>query len=269
MSPPGSVSPRPLPVAIALAVTLAGVGAMFASGFLAPRLGLGLRAQIAFGTVLLAVPALGALVLRPPAWPAAAGRPPSERTLALSGLLGGALWVGSVGLMELQSAVWPPDPRYLEVFRSIHRALAPSGPLDALVSVAVIAVLPGICEELVVRGVLLPSLAGALPGAAAVVASAALFGAMHGDAYRFAFTFAVGLVFGALRLRTGSLWPPVVAHVTLNTLTFLIAPLVDDPSQAYTPQPALGLACLLAGAAVAWPLLRALGPSVDSPGSAA
>ena len=60
-----------------------------------------------------------------------------------------------------------------------------------------------------------------------------------------------------------------MVHVTLNALTFLIAPLVDDPSQAYTPQPALGLACLLAGAAVAWPLLRALRPSVDSPGSAA
>ena len=269
MSPPGSVSSRPLPVAIALGVTLAGVAAMFASGVLAPRLGLGLRAQIAFGTLLLAVPVLGALVLRPSAWSAAAGEPPSERTIALSGLLGGALWVGSIGLMELQSAVWPPDPRYLELFRSIHRALAPNGPLDALVSVAVIAVLPGVCEELVVRGVLLPSLARAIPGAGAVIVSAALFAAMHGDAYRFAFTFAVGLVFGALRLRTGSLWPPVVAHVALNTLTFLIAPLVDDPSQAYTPQPALGLACLVAGTAVAWPLLRALRPSVDSPGSAA
>ena len=59
------------------------------------------------------------------------------------------------------------------------------------------------------------------------------------------------------------------AYLTLNTLTFLIAPLVDDPSQAYTPQPALGLACLLGGAAVAWPLLQALRRSVDSPRSAA
>jgi len=269
MSPPGSVSPRPLPVALALAVTLLGVGAMFAGGAFAPRLGFGLRAQIAFGTVLLALPALGALAARPPAWLAAAGRPLSRRALALSGLLGAALWVGSVGLMELQSAVWPPDPQYLEMFRSLHRALAPSGPLDALVSVAVIAVLPGLCEELVVRGLLLPSLARALTGAGAVVFSAALFAAMHGDSYRFAFTFVVGLVFGALRLRTGSLWPPVVAHVTLNTLTFLVAPLVDDPEQAYNPQPALGLACLVAGSAVAWPLLRALRPSVDSPGSAA
>jgi membrane protease YdiL (CAAX protease family) len=269
MSPPGSVSPRPLPVPIALAVTLVGVLAMVGSGAVAPRLGLGLRAQIAFGTLLLAVPAAGALLLRPSAWPATAGRRLTERAVALSGLLGGALWVASVGLMELQSTVWPPDPAYLELFRGIHRALAPSGPLDAVVSVLVIAALPGLCEELVVRGVLLPSLARSIPGAWAVVVSATLFAAMHLDAYRFAFTFVVGLVFGALRLRSGSLWSSVTAHVALNTLTFLVAPLVDDPNQAYTPQPALGLACLVAGATVAWPLLRALGPSVDSPGTAA
>jgi membrane protease YdiL (CAAX protease family) len=92
-----------------------------------------------------------------------------------------------------------------------------------------------------------------------VVASAFLFAAMHLDAYRLLFTFTVGFVLGMLRLRTGSLWPSIFAHVTLNALTFAIAPLVDDPAQPYTPQPALGLACLVAGAALAWPLLLALG----------
>ena len=247
----------------ALVVTCLGVAAMF---LLAPRigLGLGLRGQIAFGTVLLAVPALGALVVRPPAWRAALGQGVvAERTAALSTLLGAALWVGSIGLMEMQSLAAPPPPRYLEAFRAIHSALTPTGPLDTLVSLAVIAVLPGLCEELVVRGVLLPSLVRPLGPAGAVVSSALLFAAMHLDPYRFLFTLTVGLVLGVLRLRTGSLWPPVFAHVTLNALTFAIAPLVDDPSQPYTPQPALGLACLVAGAAVAWPLLRALGRGPD------
>jgi membrane protease YdiL (CAAX protease family) len=262
MSPPGSESPRPLPALLALAVTALGVAAMFASGLLAARLGLGLglRGQIALGTVLLAVPALLALVARPPAWTAALGSAAvPHRTAALATLLGAALWVGSLGLMELQSLVSPPPPEYLEAFRAVHRALAPSGPLDMLVSLAVIAVLPGLCEELAVRGALLPSLVRPLGVLGAVLASAFLFAAMHLDAYRFLFTFTVGLVLGVLRLRTGSLWPPIFAHVTLNALTFAIAPLVDDPAQPYTPQPALGLACLLAGAAAGWPLLRALG----------
>ena len=52
----------------------------------------------------------------------------------------------------------------------------------------------------------------------------------------------------------------MIAHASLNALTFLIAPYVDDPSQAYTPQPVLGLACLVAGCALALPLLRQLAP---------
>jgi membrane protease YdiL (CAAX protease family) len=268
MSTPGSESPRPLPALLALAATALGVAAMFASGLLASRLGLGLglRAQIAFGTVLLAVPALATLVARPPAWRAALGPADvSHRTSALSTLLGAALWVGSIGLMEMQSLVSPPPPAYLDAFRAIHRALAPVGPLDTLVSLAVIAILPGLCEELVVRGVLLPSLVRPLGPTRAVVASALLFAAMHADPYRFLFTLTVGLVLGLLRLRTGSLWPTVFAHVTLNALTFAIAPLIDDPAKPYEPQPALGLACLVAGAAVAWPLLRALCPGPSRP----
>jgi membrane protease YdiL (CAAX protease family) len=168
--------------------------------------------------------------------------------------------------MELQSLVAPPTPEYLDAFRAIHQALAPRGPLDALVSVLVIAALPGFCEELVVRGVLLPSLARVLGGAwVAVAVSAVLFAAIHLDAFRFLFTLSIGLVLGVVRLGTGSLWPSVCAHATLNALTFVVAPLVDDPTKPYTPSPALGAACLLAGAAVTWPLLRALAARVDSP----
>ena len=160
----------------------------------------------------------------------------------------------------------PQIKKDLEAFRTIHRALAPEGPLDGLVSLAVIAVLPGLCEELVIRGVLLPALLARLAPSLAVGASAFFFAVMHADPYRFLFTFTIGALLGALRVRTGSLWPPVIAHVTLNTLTFLVAPLVDDPAQPYTPQPALGLVCLVAGAAVSAPLLRALRREPPSPG---
>ena len=261
MSPPGSVSPRPLPVPLAVAVAALGVTAMLASPVLALRLGpgLGIRAIVALGTILLALPALAALVARPAAGRAALGSGIfAPRTAVLSLLLGAALWVGSIGLMEMQSLFFPPSAETLDFFRRLHAALAPSGVLDGLVSLVVIALLPALCEELVMRGVLLPSLAARIAPAPAVTLTAAAFALIHFDPIRLLFTFVLGLVLGALRLRTGSLWPSVMVHLTLNALTFLIAPLVDDPSQAYTPQPALGLACLLAGAAVAWPLLQAL-----------
>jgi uncharacterized protein len=253
-------------------VTALGVTAMLGSPVLAQRLGagLGLRAILALGTTLLALPSLAVLAARPAAGRAALGSGLFARRVAvLSLLVGGALWVGSIGLMEMQSLFFPPSAETLDFFRRLHAALAPSGLLDGLVSVVVIALLPALGEELVMRGVLLPSLASRVSPARAVVLTAAVFAVIHFDPIRFLFTFVLGLVLGALRLRTGSLWPSVVVHLTLNTLTFLIAPLVDDPTQPYTPQPVLGLACLVAGAAIAWPLLRALGPSVDSPGTAA
>ena len=253
----------------ALAVTAAGIAAMLGGSVaLAARTTLGLRAQIALGTLLLALPAAAALLLRPDLWPAVRGaRRVTGRTAGLSLVLGAALWVASAGLMEVQSLIAPPPPAYLDAFRAIHQALAPRGIVDGLVSILVIAVLPGVCEELVVRGVFLPSLARGLAAAAsplpseparhgpgawiAVGVSALLFAAIHLDPYRFLFTFVLGLIFGLLRLGTGSLWPSVVAHASLNTLTFAVAPFVDDPSQPYTPSPLLGIVCLAAGTAVA------------------
>ncbi len=256
---------RPLPAAAAIAVAILGVLAMTSPPLLGLRLG-GLRAQIALGTLLLALPALLALLVRPVFLRAALGPGPlSGRALALSAALGAALWVASVGLIELQSLVVPPAPEYLELFRRLHQALAPSGPIDALVSLLVIAALPGLCEELLVRGALLPALVRPLGPGGAVAASAILFAAMHLDAYRFLFTLSVGVVLGIVRLSTGSLWPSVVAHVMLNTLTFLVAPLVDDPSKPYTPEPLLGFAALAAGTAVAAPLLRRLRPAAPPP----
>lgn len=268
MSHPGSLSPRPFRPGFALALCALGLGAMLAGPLAAYRLGLGLsvRGQVALGTVLLALPAVAALLAEPSAGRAAWGPgAPTPRTIGLSLLLGAALWVGSLGLMETQSLAFPPSPETLDLFRRLHAALAPDGFADGLVSLAVIAFLPAVCEELVMRGVVLPSLAARLGALPAVLLTAAAFALIHFDPVRTLFTFVLGLLLGLLRLRTLSLWPPVVVHSTINALTFFVAPLVDDSSRAYTPQPALGLACLAAGALVAWPLLRALRPSVDSP----
>ncbi len=255
-------APKPsLDPALAVVLTLAGVAAMLAGGTLVARSSLGLRAQIAIGTFALAAPALLVVLGHGRARRAVLGEARIvKRTALLSVLLGAGLWLASLGLMELQSLLMPPPPQYLEAFRALHKALVPTGPLDLLVSLVVIAVLPGLCEELVMRGVLLPSLASWLPSLTAVLVSAALFAAIHRDPYRFLFTFTIGVVLGLVRLSTGSLWPPVIAHASLNTLTFLIAPYVDDPSQAYTPQPVLGLVCLVAGCALTLPLLRQLTP---------
>jgi membrane protease YdiL (CAAX protease family) len=198
---------------------LAGVAGMFGAAASAPHLGIGLRSQIALGTLLFALPVAAAVAFEPRARrPVLGDAAPGVRTAALSLLLGAALWVASIGLVELQSLVRPPLEEELDLFRRLHAALAPRGALDAIVSLAVIAVLPAVCEELVMRGALLMSLlpfvrallsptlrdgpARLVAAALSVAVTAAVFALIH-DPVRFLFAFALGVALGAVRLRTG------------------------------------------------------------------
>jgi len=177
----------------------------------------------------------------------------------LSVLAGLTLWVASLGLLELQYSVWAPPESYLRHFRWLHEQLRPSGPVDAIWSVAAIAVVPAVCEEVLVRGIVLPAFVRPFGGPLAVVVSAGLFGLMHLDLYRLPFTIAVGLVLGAIRLRTGALLPAILAHASLNALTFALAPLLDEPTTVMPdPRPLLGTALLLLGGATSLLVLARL-----------
>jgi len=87
-------------------------------------------------------------------------------------------------------------------------------------------------EEAFFRGFLLPVLAQALPPAAAVAASAAVFAAAHlTSPLATAQLFAVGAVLGATTLAArGNLAAPIVAHAGYNALT--IAALTAAASHA-------------------------------------
>lgn len=105
-------------------------------------------------------------------------------------------------------------------------------PLDGFGDLLVCAALPGVAEELLFRGLLLPGVAAAasgasLPGAAAdaagVAVSAAAFGALHQGGGRNA-AFAgwaggVGALYGAAALATGSCAAPALAHACANLLS--------------------------------------------------
>lgn len=259
MSRNGSESLRDLSLhpALGLLVALLGIGAMLGSSLLLGRQ-LPLRPLIMIASALLAAPAVLALLLagRPVAQ-ALALRRLDRRTAVVAATLGLSLWVASLGLLELQYTVWPPPPGYLEDFRRIHEALRPANAFDAALSVLAIAAAPAIFEETLVRGVVLPSVRPWLGAPGAVLASALLFAAMHFDLYRFLFTFALGLALGVVRLRAAALLPCMLVHATLNTLTFLAAPLVDDPMGPLPdPRPWLGAALFLGGVAVTAVLFR-------------
>jgi membrane protease YdiL (CAAX protease family) len=183
------------------------------------------------------------------------------------GLILSELALVSPGLLELQYAVHPPPPGYLEAFRLLHERLRPKDAFDLVVSLLAIAAAPSLCEETLFRGLVLPSFLRRFGPIGASLGSAALFGLIHLDRtiygelslYRVPFAFAVGLGFAALRLRTRGLLPCIAAHAALNALTFLIAPLTDDPNGGLPEaQPLLGAALFGLGLALAWLVLRSL-----------
>lgn len=80
---------------------------------------------------------------------------------------------------------------------------------------------PAIFEELLFRGALLFGFRHDLSRTRSLLLQAAFFAIAHASVYRLIPTFVVGLLLGALRLRTNSLWPAVFLHGAYNGLLIL------------------------------------------------
>jgi membrane protease YdiL (CAAX protease family) len=84
------------------------------------------------------------------------------------------------------------------------------------------AVLPAVVEETAFRGLILPQLAGLLEERNALLVSAMMFATLHLSPSSFGHLAFIGLVLGLLRLRTGSLLPPVTAHFAHNLIVLAL-----------------------------------------------
>ena len=95
-----------------------------------------------------------------------------------------------------------------------------SEPVDILLYGVILAVLPAFAEEFCYRGVVMGLLRPFGDGFA-VIASASIFGAMHGNAVQIPFAFSVGLVLGFVTVKTGSMWPAMLLHFLNNGISFV------------------------------------------------
>jgi len=102
-------------------------------------------------------------------------------------------------------------------------------------------VAPGIGEELFFRGFLQRGFQSWLGRAGAVVATAAIFGAFHGELVHAAGAFVLGLYLGSVAEISGSVRAPIACHV-LNNVAAVGG--VALPQQAVVPATALAAAGL-------------------------
>ena len=234
-----------------------------------------LRVVLILSELALAAPALTAMVLLARRFPEIHRFPALSLAAGLKTVvLGLAFWGLSLGVFEAQYVLVKPPLAYLQQFQGLHDLLRPRSPLGWVFSVAAIAVAPAVCEETLFRGLLTPVFRRAGGTLFAIGASAALFGAIHVDAladgtsvfYRVPFAFILGMLLAKLRLDTGSLWPPMIAHATLNATTFFVVILVEEPKGSLPdPQPFVALGMLLVGSAMARSLMKQLRPAAAAP----
>jgi uncharacterized protein len=136
--------------------------------------------------------------------------------------------VNLLALLALVAVVWGLDAVGLRA-RGIHD----------LAAAAVLALLVGITEETLVRGIVLGGLEAYGP-AVAVGVSSLYFGLLHlGNLLlvtdpvviaQAAAALMIGLLLGAVRWRVGSLWPLVVAHALVDLPPLASGVLVPPPA---------------------------------------
>lgn len=136
----------------------------------------------------------------------------------LAGLYG-ALLLSAIAIVGLQLAFgseWLMDDVGQRV-DLLSALVSETGWRASLLLVAV-----ALHEELLFRGLLLPALRPFLGWTGALVLSSLIFGVLHAEQglVGIAQATGLGLVLGALFLRSGSLWPAILAHFAFDRIQF-------------------------------------------------
>lgn len=98
----------------------------------------------------------------------------------------------------------------------------PTDPVNIVLFIISIAVIPAIVEEFATRVVLLNSLRR-WGDKFAIIISATVFALMHGNFVQIPFAFVVGLMLGYLAVKTGSIWLSMIVHFSNNFISALLS----------------------------------------------
>lgn len=209
----------------------------------------------AFGiwfTELFVFLGLGWVMLRFSGWRPVVytGLMPAPRAATLFGfLLGVANFFALV--VPIQYAAQSLAPDWLTKLFDSSRLFEGQTSLELALILSGVSVAAPVCEEFFFRGIFQKGLTPRPPASTvrALVVSAVVFSAFHLDPVGFAARTELGLLFGWLYLRTGSLWPSIGAHAANNLVSsvlFLAAKaLGQDAGDAETdPRAVLALAGL-------------------------
>ena len=127
-------------------------------------------------------------------------------------------------LSQLINQIFPFPSEYLEQLGKLFEMKIPLWQ-----QFLVIAVAPGICEELMFRGFLMRFFESG-SRRTAVVVSAILFAAFHLDPFRFVPVLLLGFLLGYLTIRSGSIYHSMLSHIINNGLALLLLSYAEHPA---------------------------------------
>jgi hypothetical protein len=131
-----------------------------------------------------------------------------RETLARDALIGVAVGIASIGIAVVSLRL---ASSYVDV-PPMHQLPAPVHYYFMTIG----AVVPGVCEELYFRGLMMRA-GSRLPKAVMVVLTALAFSLWHvGTVAYLPHTFLLGLIFGTLLVVSGRLAAPIIAHTVAN-----------------------------------------------------
>lgn len=119
-------------------------------------------------------------------------------------------------LMALAQAVFP---RHLVELFDSARIFERRTQLEVIIVVAGATLAAPVCEEIFFRGFMQRAFAEAPRG---IVVTAVVFSAFHMDPVGFLARFELGVLFGLLAWRAGSIWPAIGAHLANNTVSSVL-----------------------------------------------
>lgn len=127
----------------------------------------------------------------------------------------------------------------------------PKGIFGFFISVISTAMVPALVEEYAYRGVI-HSIVSRFGEGFSIFITAVLFGVMHGNFRQMPFAFVLGLYFGYVRVKTGTLWICVVIHFINNLVSTLLSWFPDtlsvvEKNMIYVIYLAVSLVCTVIG----------------------
>ena len=162
-----------------------------------------------------------------------------------------------VKLSEGVQSVFPVQPDVFEGIKALESAFGDAPSIWVLL--ALVALLPAICEELALRGFVLSGLRHLGHKWWAIAISAVAFGAIHMFLQQKVTAAAVGLVIGYLAVQTGSIVPCMVFHLIHNSLAAVVPGWIQE-HPTYNGMNTMALyhptTVVVCGAAALWVLWR-------------